>query len=151
MRFQRAAGAERPGGGTPASGGTPALGGGTPAPQLQQRHGSDAWDPRELREASGTGDNRVISAQDTYASQAARLARPSGVKGAILRRHSDEESSFRRFVKSKKELFPDGVASKDSSFSDRGSCVDLNDSVQNVIEEGHLYRTVSPSGVSPHK
>ncbi|KAF0307581.1 hypothetical protein FJT64_021104 [Amphibalanus amphitrite] len=115
MRFQRPMGAGRPGSEAP-------------RPSF---HASDGWEVHD-------GKMIMTSPNETHTSQSSRFFRLSGVKSAILRRHSDEESSFRRFVKSKKELFPEGVGSKDSSFSERGS-VDLNDSVKNLVEEGHLY------------
>ena len=113
MRFQRPPGAERSSSEAP-------------------RSAFHARDSLEVREGSG---KLMISPNETHTSQSSRFSRLSGVKSAILRRHSsDEESSFRRFVQSKKELFPDGVASKDSSFSERGS-VDLNDGAKNYLEE----------------
>ena len=120
MRFQRPPGAERPASGAPTS----------------VFHVRDGWDVSD-----GSG-KITISPNETHTSQGPRFSRVSGVKSAILRRHSDEESSFRRFVQSKKELFPDGVGSKDSSFSDRGS-VDLNDSNKNDIGEVRPYDVVS--------
>ncbi|XP_043239454.1 uncharacterized protein LOC122390504 isoform X2 [Amphibalanus amphitrite] len=125
MRFQRPMGAGRPGSQAP-------------RPSF---HASDGWEVHD-------GKMIMISPNETHTSQSSRFSRLSGVKSAILRRHSDEESSFLRFVKSKKELFPEGVGSKDSSFSERGS-VDLNDSVKNLVEEGHLYHMrCSPVSVS---